>query len=309
MKKKDFLIIIIFFAFIFWFWKEKNLIAQETIGKISNFEGQVELVRKGALVPIKLGMPILSGDRIKTLEGKVQVEFKEGSKLEIRPQSNITIVTGIKKRKIRGKWSKEYLARTIKVDRGEVNAKIIPSEKIKTEFESLAAVAVVKGTTLTYTVNEEGYVIIHSEEGELACNSQDGWVTFTLSSGESIGAYICPPPEEVVLLVCYTGTIEFNVGNTTVTLEAGEQIAAYYNPTTGVVNVASVVGEVEVTSEGTTVTVAEGLGTTCPPEAPPGEPTTPTIDPCYFVEAPPPPMLMAPEPPPPPPTPPASPSE
>ena len=307
MNRKIFLIIAVlaFFMLSIPSIEGKEALAQENIAKLSKFEGQVELVREGNTIPLNPGMPILSGDGIKTLEGTAWVEFSDGSTLEIQPQSTITVEKGIKKRKVMGVWTEEYLARTVKVDRGEVFAKINPEGSLKTEFESLAADAVVKGTTLTFSVNDEGYTIIQSEEGVLDCFTQDGWVTFTLSSGESVGAYICPPPENVVLLVCYAGTLEISAGNSSVTLEAGEQVALYFDPVTGVFSMAVVVGEVDTTCSGETISVPEGLGTTCSPDGAPSEPSTPMVDPCYLVAAPPPPAArMAPLPPPGPPRPP-----
>ncbi len=206
-------------------------------------------------------------------------------------------------------WTKEYLARIISIKRGEAAADIKPNENLATEFETISAITAVRGTELTVGINDEGFTIIQTDKGELECFSQDGWVAFTLSTGESMGTYQCPPPENVVLLVCYGGTIEIKVGNSTVVLEEGEQVAVNYDPDTGVFSMSAVVGDIETTCGGEMILVPEGLGCTCAPGGePPTEPTTPTIDPCYFVEpvaaAP---SYSAPPPPPPPPPPPQSP--
>jgi len=285
--------------------------AQEAIAHLTAFKGQVELLRQGSAVPVSAGMPIVNADKIVTLEGTADVKFLNGSTLKIDPQSTIVICHGTKKRELKGVWTKEYQSRTIIVERGQVFASIVPSEAFQTEFESVCTVATVTGTTLSFGVNDEGFTIIKAEDGELICDTQDGWVIVPLESGESVGIYICPPPERVVLLVCYGGTLEIEAGDSSVVLEAGEQVSLYYNPVTEVFHLAAVVGEVETTCGGDTILVPEGLGCTCAPGGqPPTEPTTPTIDPCYFVE----PgaggtTYSAPPPPPPPPPPPASPAQ
>ncbi|MBN2467639.1 MAG: FecR domain-containing protein [Deltaproteobacteria bacterium] len=307
-SRRTFTVLLLLLCFAVVPWVGKTVYAQSEIAHLSKFKGEVTLTRNGSSISLDKEMPIFSGDQIATKEGSAEITFLDNSLLKIRSQSDIGVQETTKKRKILGIWTKEYLSRVITVNRGETYAEIKPNKNVKTEFETLAVVTAVRGTTLIVGVNEEGYAIIHSEEGTLESNTQDGWATFTTSSGETVGVYICPPPQNVVLLVCYTGTLEVTVGNATVTMGAGEQAAVYYDPATGVVSMNAVSGSVEVTSEGQTVTVQEGSGTTCPPNAPPADPSVPTIDPCYYVEAPPPPALVAPPPPPPPPPPPASPS-
>ncbi|MBW1863200.1 MAG: hypothetical protein JRJ02_12625 [Deltaproteobacteria bacterium] len=311
MKNKYSLIVafMAFFTALFFFGGTEQVLAQEAIAHLTAFEGQVELVREGSAVPVSAGMPIVNADKIVALEGTAEVEFLNGSTLDIEPQSTIVISHGTKQRKLRGVLTEEYQGRTIIVERGQVNASIVPSEAFQTEFESVCTVATVTGTTLSFGVNDEGFTIIQAEDGELICDTQDGWVIVPLESGGSVGIFICPPPERVVLLVCYAGTLEIEAGESSVVLEAGEQVSLYYNPMTEVFHLSAVVGEVETTCGGDTILVPEGLGCTCAPGGlPPTEPTTPTIDPCYFVE----PVAAglaysAPPPPPPPPSPPASP--
>jgi len=311
MKNKYSLIVafMAFFTALFFFGGSEQVLAQEAIAHLTAFEGQVELVRGGSAVPLSAGIPIVNADKIVTLEGTADVKFLNGSTLNIEPQSTIVICHGTKQRKLRGVLTEEYQARTIIVERGQVNASIVPSEAFQTEFESVCAVATVTGTTLSFGVNDEGFTIIQSEDGDVIGDTQDGWVIVPLESGGSVGIYICPPPERVVLLVCYAGTLEIEAGDSSVVLEAGEQVSLYYNPVTEVFHLSAVVGEIETTCGGETILVPEGLGCTCAPGGqPPTEPTTPTIDPCYFLApeagAP---DYTAPPPPPPPPPPPQSP--
>jgi len=272
-----------FFLMFSWFCLEKGAVgAQDAIGNLKTFEGDVELSRKSeGLTP---DMPMFDEDRIKTQEGSAEVNFKDGSILKIRPQSDMLIKVTQRKRKLLGVWTPEYLARIITINRGETNAAIKPNKDLKTEFESVSAITAVRGTTVTINVNNEGYTIVQPEEGEVECSSHDGWLTYTLSTGESMGIFQCPPPESVMLLVCYSGTIEVNVGNYTLVLEGGEQAAVRFDPETELFAMSAVVGEIEVTCGGETTRVPEGLGSISSPGEGPSEPAEPTIEPCYFVE-------------------------
>jgi len=309
-KSSDLLRAYLLFPVLALFWLGQGAgYAEESIGTLKQFEGAVELSRKSHALTVD--MPMYDEDRISTGEGAAEVTFKDGSLLKIRPNSDMTIQMAKKKRKILGVWTKEYLARIISIRRGEAAADIKPHEDLATEFETISAITAVRGTALTVGINDEGYTIIQNEKGEVECFSQDGWVDFVLNTGESMGAYQCPPPENVVLLVCYGGTIEIKVGQSMVVLDEGEQVAVAYDPETGIFSMAAVVGEIETACGGEKILVPEGLGCTCAPGGePPTEPTTPTIDPCYFVE----PeaagtTFSAPPPPPPPPPPPASPAQ
>lgn len=279
---KGFSFLIVCFLFLVLSLGQPTAYAQESIGSLKQFEGAVELSRKSNA--LSLDMPMFDEDRIKTEEGSAEVTFKDGSILKVRPQSDMLIKVTKQKRKLLGVWTKEYLARIITIDRGEANAVITPNKDLKTEFESVSAITAVRGTTVTINVNDEGYTIVQPEEGEVECSSLDGWITYTLSTGESMGVFQCPPPESVLLLVCYSGTIEVNVGNCTLVLEGGEQAAVRFDPETGVFAMAAVVGEIAVTCGGETIQVPEGLGSTSSPGEGPSEPAEPVIEPCYFVE-------------------------
>ena len=77
---------------------EQDVYAQEAIGNLSKFDGDIELARKSHA--LTLDMPMFDEDRIKTEEGMADVNFKDGSLLKIRPQSDMVIKLTKKKRKI-----------------------------------------------------------------------------------------------------------------------------------------------------------------------------------------------------------------
>ena len=198
-------------------------------------------------------------------------------------------------------------------------------------------------STVMISVNEQGATIIIDDGKSLEVAAGDGWRTFTLSSGETIGVFIDPRtdapsikiysgtgtvhvlagdttttvPEGAAMSVtvnhetgaasvtAIAGTIQVEAGTTTTTVPEGSTMAASVDTETGAATVIAVTGTVEVTSEGERVLVQQGEATT----ASPGEPPAPPV-PVPPVPPPPPPspeLPTPPDPPDPPPDPPHSP--
>ncbi len=61
---------------------DNSVIAQVTLGKLSAFEGEVELEREGSPIPVELNMPIVAKDRIRVEEGTAEIKYDDGSILE-----------------------------------------------------------------------------------------------------------------------------------------------------------------------------------------------------------------------------------
>ena len=137
MKSKFVFIILLLICFVFlnlYFFK-KPASAQVTIGKLSAFKGDVKLVRRGLPISLTLNMPVLSGDKIKTKKGEAEVRFLDGSLVNIGNYSDITLEQVKKKRYILGTWSRPYLARIIKVNKGKIKGNIKARKDLITEFE------------------------------------------------------------------------------------------------------------------------------------------------------------------------------
>ncbi len=129
-----------------------------------------------------------------------------------------------------------------------------------------------KGTTLSINVDDEGKTILATEEGVLSITSLDGWVTFTLSTGESIAAYI-DATTGAVSIVSHAGTIEVKAGDATITVEKGEAIVVNVDPETQTASVMAVTGTVQVAVANITVTVEEGEAITADVDPLTGIPT------------------------------------
>ena len=279
-----------------------NAFARDKIAMVSTFTGELEIIRKGKHIPVEPGMSLFSWDRIKTRQGTAEVDLLDGSLLRVRAESHLMLEQTWKRTRTMGGWTKELTGRIVEVKRGEVWGDIKAHKGLKTVFKSAAVVATVKGTTVTINVDDQGRTTLTTEEGQLSVTSMDGRVTFTLSTGESIGVYI-DPATGAASIESYAGTIEVRAGNATIILEKGEAISAYQDPETGITTMVATKGDVKITCEEETVTVPEGFETTCAPGEGPTELSTPAgapPDPGLLV--PPPPISLPPPPPPPPPS-------
>lgn len=309
--------------------------AQASIGRLSVFQGEVKLIRKGKSLPLKLNMPIVPKDRVKVEVGEAQVTYDDGSILTIKSRTDITLDQRKKKRKIFGIWSKTYLSRLVTIFNGKVSGIIKKRRNLVTEFQTPTLIAGVRGTDLTIEVDPEtGETKCGVGVGKMELYSKDGWTVFELTEGQVVGVYwdpetrstsvysykgemtiksgdttirvepgdtmtaIVDPDTGAASVMASTGTIEVTVGNATAVVEEGESIYADEDPETGVVTVVATVGEVPVTAEGVTQTLTpEKPSTTVTPGEAPTPPAKPPAEPFVPPEVPPPP------PPPPPPIP------
>lgn len=325
-------VFITFFISLSLILSNNSVIAQVTLGKLSAFEGEVELEREGTPIPVELNMPIVAKDRIRVEEGTVEIEYDDGSILKIRPYTDLTLDQIKKKRKILGLWTKTYLSRLISIFAGKVSGIIKKRRDLVTEFETPTIVAGVRGTILDIVVDPEtGATDILVDVDVVEIFTRDGWTVMTLAGGDSIGVYVDPdtgaasvhsytgtisvragdttsrvepgatmtarvdPETGGASVVASEGTIEVTVGEASATLDEGEAISANVDPETGVATIVATEGDVPVTAQGETQTLTPGTGTTVSPgEAPTAPaPMAPPAEP-YVPPAPEAPELEAP---------------
>ena len=259
MRRFSFSTVVLIIGFISFFTLfQKSGFAQVNMGSLSSFKGEVELIRAGKPVLLKLKMPILSNDIIRSKDGIAVINFKDDSTIRIRPNSEMTMQETKKKRKIFGLWSKTYLSRLINIIKGTVSGDIRKSETLVTEFETPALVAAVRGTTLTVVQNPDGTVGVDVTDGTVVGTSTDegGWTTVTLENGDQVMYKV----ESDGTANIYSVTGDFNVisGDITSTVNANEQMAAKVNFDTGAASVKAVQGTIDVNVGGATATLNEG---------------------------------------------------
>jgi quercetin dioxygenase-like cupin family protein len=251
-------VFIICFISLIFILCQKPALAQRAIGKLSAFKGEVELVREGRSIPLNPNMLIVPKDRIKVEEGTAEVTFSDESTIRIRPHTDITLDQRKKKRKLFGLWSKTYLSRLINIIKGTVSGNIKKSKTLVTEFETPSLVAAVRGTTLSFGFNPDtGQAELRTDAGEILAFSPDGWSTFTLSTGESVRVY-WDSATGSTSIATLSGEVDVTSGNTTTTVQTGDAISTNVNPDTGAASVTATAGTVEVTVGETTITVETG---------------------------------------------------
>src|SRR5689334_10133865 len=69
---------------------------------ISFLDGTVLLYRDGSSEPATLNMPVVEGDRLRTVNGRAEVMFPDGSAIAIDPNSEVEFVTSARVRVIAG---------------------------------------------------------------------------------------------------------------------------------------------------------------------------------------------------------------
>ena len=203
---------------------QKPALAQVTIGNLSAFKGEVEVVREGRSIRLRPNMLIVSKDRIKVEEGTAEVTFSAESTIRIRPHTDITLDQRKRKRKILGLWTKTYLSRLINIFKGKLTGIIKKRKDLVTEFETPALVAAVTGTTLNIEFDEEtGTTRISSDVGVVDVFTKDGWMSLTLTGGQSVAVRLDrnEAGDVVGIIIVNTGTGDITVstpeGDTTVT--------------------------------------------------------------------------------------------
>jgi hypothetical protein len=128
--------------------------------EISRFEGDVFMKSRtirplNKWIPLKSDMHInyffYNGDEIKTAKGKAEIRFDNGDVVQLAEATDLTIVEGMKKRRVLGHWSNEYPVRTITLSCGNILVSRGQDSGRKTEIESPVVVATMKGKASSFT--------------------------------------------------------------------------------------------------------------------------------------------------------------
>jgi hypothetical protein len=151
--------------------------------QIAEMVGKATIERQGREMPAKKNMQLYIGDEIKTQAvSEVCIKYDDGSLLFVREKTDISI------QPLPGKPT---IGRKIKVMVGKVWARIRPSKKYTTEFETPAAVAAIRGTDVEMEVVIDAVtgwrmVRIGCGSGQVGVNYQDatGMRTVVLEKGK-----------------------------------------------------------------------------------------------------------------------------
>ena len=177
--------------------------AAENIGKISELKGSGEIVRDDKYqAEIEFG--ILSMDDVRTGNGRIKIDFVDGSELRITEQSKITIDEFVyDANPDKGKLAVSFLSGTARFATSK-------SKKIKNENVSIntpTAQIAVRGTDFTVTVDEMGksMVILLPDEnglpsGEILVSTAAGTVVLNRSYQSTVAYLYDSSPTKPVIL-------------------------------------------------------------------------------------------------------------
>jgi len=189
--------------------------------KISSVSGTVQVVRSGSTESVKAtnGMELAVGDTITTgSDGSAKLTFFDGSVMEIKASSEIlinelsTASTGSTSVSLM-----EQVGSTI-----NRVAKLVDSAS-KYEVETLAAVAVVRGTTFDLVVQQTGFTTLKSEEGSVSFTAAG--VTVTVNKGFQSSAAVGGTPSTPSAITTVTPT---KTPTATATSTSGQTLADVY---------------------------------------------------------------------------------
>ena len=139
MKKMNcsFFSVIIIFILTFSFAPLSFAQKAEKIAVISSFEGEV-FIKSKTIKPVdkwvrikkdvKADYALYNGDNLRTAKGKAELGFSDGSVVKLMENTNINIDESMKKRRVLGLWSNEYMSRNRRIHR-RVNRNASPAIK------------------------------------------------------------------------------------------------------------------------------------------------------------------------------------
>lgn len=128
---------------------------------IAGIIGEVSVIRQGKKLAATKNMTLFIGDEIMTEEtSEASIQYDDGSSLFLRKNTYISI------QPLPGKPT---IGRFIKVMMGQICAKIKPHKEYNTEFETPAAMAVIRGTDI---------------EIEVVIEPRLGWRTVRIGCGD-----------------------------------------------------------------------------------------------------------------------------
>jgi hypothetical protein len=152
---------------------------------VSSLSGEVLVQEEGSAdwIAAALGMKLNGGDRIKTGDnGTAEIIFFEGSLIEIGEKSEILI----SELSITGSDGTTTITLQQSIGHSINRVKKLVNSSSSYEVDTPAGTAVVRGTIFKTYVEDNGYTVIASEEGDIWFSA--GGVTVVVGTGKQSGA-------------------------------------------------------------------------------------------------------------------------
>ena len=187
------------------------------VGKITRVKGEVRLksdkrVQAGKWLRVKKGgVRVFSGDEIRTLVGEAELTFNDGSVIKVKRNTHFMVEERSTKKSFFSFVSPGTINRNIKVFIGSLWAKITPKKGKWTSFESKSAVAGIRGTTVSLSVDSSGNMQFECDEGFTEVASPDGSVILKMDSGKEIKISKRPGGKSYIEVI--KGEVDVKSGN------------------------------------------------------------------------------------------------
>lgn len=265
------LTIIIIFILALLFTPASYAQQAEKLAMVTSFEGET-FIKSKTIKPVgewvrlkkdvKAGYALYNGDSLSTKKGKAEIEFSDGSVVKLMENTNINIDESMKKRRVLGLWSSDYLSRTIRVVFGSLWANIQPSKEKTTEFESPTIVAGVRGTTLSFSYDAAtGKTTIRSGAGDvLDVIDAGGSTRMTFQDGQ-IDISVDATTGEVSFASVSGSHTVVSADGTQANIDAGTSVGIRYDAAINTSTYQAQAGTVTVDSpDGSRASLTQGTG-------------------------------------------------
>ena len=196
--------------------------AVQDIASFTSVTGEVRIkssVRaKGKWLRVKkVGVTLFNGDEIRTLAGKAEITFDDGSIMKVDENTSLKIEERPTKRKLFGFIDMSFMNRNIKVSFGKLWANIKKARGKWTSFESKVAVAGIKGTSVSMYVDSKGDMQFACHEGLVAITKTDGSYELTMDKGKEV--WIKSKDQDRTLIQSVKGELDIESRNGAIDLE------------------------------------------------------------------------------------------
>ena len=202
--------------------------ADKYVGKITRIKGEIRLksdkrIQSGKWLRVKrAGVRIFNGDEIRSLAGETEITFNDGSVLKIKKNTHFKVEERLTKKSFFSFVSRNTINRNIKVFFGSLWAKVVPKKGKWTSFESKSAVAGIRGTTVSLSVDSDGNMQFKCDEGFVEIASPDGRVILKMNSGKEVSISTRPGGKSYIEVI--KGEVEVKSGNTTVKMSKYDEV-------------------------------------------------------------------------------------
>ncbi len=224
MRRNRFALLVCLIAAVLW--PDRSLAVQD-IASFTSVKGEVRIKSsfraKGKWLRVKkVGVTLFNGDEIRTLAGKAEITFDDGSIMKVGENTSLKIEERPTKRKLFGFIDMSFMNRNIKVSFGKLWANIKKARGKWTSFESKVAVAGVKGTSVSMYVDSKGDMQFACHDGIAAVAKRDGSYELSLEKGKEV--WIKAKDQDRTLIQSVKGEIAIESKNGPINLEDKDSV-------------------------------------------------------------------------------------